>query len=208
VAIRYPGLPLVLAGFSFGSWVGLRAGCEDQRVMELIGLGIPVNNVDFLICPGVTKPKLFVHGSNDEFGNSAKAREFVALLPGDNRFVEVKRVDHFFAGKLNELDAAVTDWMLERHPELSLDGGLKSHPFLKTLAEFLDRAGGMFTSPRIGFDVFYAKTFRRVPWLSRVKSGRIAVNARHHYAIPRHRRQKTADPVQLALQKRSTPQSA
>src|SRR6478752_4547962 len=39
--------PLVVAGFSFGSWVGLRVGCEDARVKRLIGIGAPVNDSDF-----------------------------------------------------------------------------------------------------------------------------------------------------------------
>ena len=38
---RYPGLPVVLAGFSFGSYVGLRVGAIDDRVQAMIGLGIP-----------------------------------------------------------------------------------------------------------------------------------------------------------------------
>src|ERR1700704_6373883 len=42
---KYPDVPLLLAGFSFGSWVGLRAGCSDSRVMELIGLGLPVGDL-------------------------------------------------------------------------------------------------------------------------------------------------------------------
>src|SRR5271154_2756356 len=41
--MQYPNVPLLLAGFSFGSWVGLRVGCEDSRVTNLIGLGIPAN---------------------------------------------------------------------------------------------------------------------------------------------------------------------
>jgi len=27
----FPGMLLLLAGFSFGSWVGLRVGCADER---------------------------------------------------------------------------------------------------------------------------------------------------------------------------------
>src|SRR6266700_8352116 len=45
LAAEYPGAPILLAGFSFGSWVGLRAGCKDSRVAELIGLGLPVGNL-------------------------------------------------------------------------------------------------------------------------------------------------------------------
>src|SRR5271166_4366784 len=47
LAAEFTRVPLLLAGFSFGSWVGMRVGCEDQRVTHLIGLGIPVNNTDF-----------------------------------------------------------------------------------------------------------------------------------------------------------------
>ncbi len=42
LATEYPQVPLLLAGFSFGSWVGLRVGCGDARVTALIGLGLPV----------------------------------------------------------------------------------------------------------------------------------------------------------------------
>ncbi len=35
LANEFPGRPILLAGFSFGSWVGLRVGCEDARVTAL-----------------------------------------------------------------------------------------------------------------------------------------------------------------------------
>ncbi len=34
LSAEFPGKPIVLAGFSFGSWVGLRVGCEDARVTQ------------------------------------------------------------------------------------------------------------------------------------------------------------------------------
>lgn len=107
---KFPGMPVLLAGFSFGAWVGLRVGCEDPRVSHLIGLGVPVNSTDFSFLRECDKPKLFVHGSNDEHGAIAKVKALVASLPGENRLVVVEGVDHFFAGKLNELDAAITNW--------------------------------------------------------------------------------------------------
>lgn len=110
---KFPGVPLLLAGFSFGAWVGLRAGCAEPRVSHLIGLGLPVNNTDFSFLRECHKPKLFVHGSNDEHGAIAKVKALVASLPGENHLVVVEGVDHFFAGKLNELDAAITNWLRE-----------------------------------------------------------------------------------------------
>ena len=38
---RYPSIPVIVAGFSFGSYVGLRVGASDDRVQALTGLGVP-----------------------------------------------------------------------------------------------------------------------------------------------------------------------
>jgi uncharacterized protein len=120
LAAEFPYIPLLVAGFSFGSWVGLRVGCADARVRELIGLGIPVNGSDFHYLHECAKRKLFVHGANDKFGTRAKVESLVAELPGENRVVIVEGADHFFAGHLHELDAAITTWLLGNHPELSI----------------------------------------------------------------------------------------
>jgi uncharacterized protein len=114
LASEFPGVPLLLAGFSFGCWVGLRVGCEEARVTELIGLGTPVNNTDFSYLDRCAKPKLFVHGSNDEHGDVRKVEALVASLPGENRMVVVQDAEHFFAGKLDQLDGAITTWLTER----------------------------------------------------------------------------------------------
>src|SRR5271168_1190065 len=76
---EWPNTSLLLAGFSFGSWVGLRAACADARVARLIGLGIPVNSSDFSFLANCPKPKLFVHGENDEHGAIARVREVVRV---------------------------------------------------------------------------------------------------------------------------------
>jgi alpha/beta superfamily hydrolase len=124
LADEFPGVPLLLAGFSFGCWVGLRVGCEDQRVVELIGLGTPVNNSDFSYLESCAKPKLFVHGDNDEFGDVRKVKSLVESLPGENRFVAVPDADHFFTGTLDHVDRAITSWLTDRHLNLSREGTL------------------------------------------------------------------------------------
>jgi len=103
--------PLLLAGFSFGCWVGLRVGCENERVIRLIGIGAPVNSSDFSYLNECAKPKLFVHGSNDEFGDVHKVEVMVKELPGQNELVVVDNVDHFFSGKIGELGSGIVDWM-------------------------------------------------------------------------------------------------
>jgi alpha/beta superfamily hydrolase len=115
---EFPGAPLMFAGFSFGSIVGLREGCQSPEVTQLIGLGLPVNNSDVSFLFKCPKPKLFVHGSNDEHGEVRKLEELVPSLPGENRLVIVEGVDHFFTGKLSAVDRAITVWLRERVPAL------------------------------------------------------------------------------------------
>ena len=110
---NFPARPILLAGFSFGSWVGLRVGCEDPRVTSLIGLGIPVEQIRSFLPRSCAKPKLFIQGENDEFGARTNVEEFVATLPEPKRLVVVSGVDHFFTGKLPEVGAAIDEWIDE-----------------------------------------------------------------------------------------------
>ena len=119
LAEEFPGAPLLLAGFSFGCWVGLRVGCADERVQELIGMGTPVNSSDFSYLLGCEKPKLFVHGANDEHGALGKLEALVKSLPGENRLVVIREADHFFVGKLDHVDGAIRNWVRARHPEIA-----------------------------------------------------------------------------------------
>jgi hypothetical protein len=111
LAEHFPGKPILLAGFSFGAWIGLRVGCEDSRVTKLIGLGIPVNNSDLTYLRACSKPKLIVQGGEDQHGSREKVEALFADIPGPKRLVIVDGVDHFFAGKLDQVGAAITSWL-------------------------------------------------------------------------------------------------
>jgi alpha/beta superfamily hydrolase len=111
LAVEFSGKPLLLAGFSFGCWVGLHVGCEDARVERLIGIGAPVNDSDFSYLLECAKSKLFVHGSQDKFGDIDKVRKLVSELPGGNALAVVDGVDHFFTGKIEELGKVITKWV-------------------------------------------------------------------------------------------------
>ena len=114
LSTEFSSVPLLVAGFSFGCVAGLRAGCEDARVSQLIGLGLPVNSTDVSFLSRCGKPKLFVHGSDDEYGAIEKVKTLVASLPGENHLVVVEDADHFFKGKLEQVDRAITSWIAGR----------------------------------------------------------------------------------------------
>jgi uncharacterized protein len=120
LAAEFPKIPLLVAGFSFGCWVGLRTGCEDPRVKWLIGLGTPVDNTDFSFLTECAKPKLFVQGSSDQFGDAEKLKRLVATFPGENRVVVVEGAEHFFAGKLDQVNRAITEWFAARRSSVNL----------------------------------------------------------------------------------------
>ena len=117
LASEFPGRPILLAGFSFGSWVGLAVGCEDERVSDLIGLGIPVNSVSLSYLRQCTKPKLIIQGGDDQFGSRENVNELFDELPEPKKLVFIETADHFFTGKLDKVTAAIGAWLDERHPD-------------------------------------------------------------------------------------------
>jgi alpha/beta superfamily hydrolase len=117
LAEEFPGLPILLAGFSFGSWVGLRVGCEDRRVTDLMGLGIPVDSSNMTFLRECTKPKLFVQGANDQFGSRENVELLFRTLPEPKELTFVENADHFFTGHLGEMAEAIDAWLNKIHPE-------------------------------------------------------------------------------------------
>ena len=112
----YPGLRILLCGFSFGARVGLDVGINDPRVAYLIGIGTPLEKYDFSFLTACRKPLLLVHGEHDEFGEVERLRELVADLEKSVpvKLVVVPGADHFFEGRLDELKHAITDWTTEQ----------------------------------------------------------------------------------------------
>lgn len=111
VADEFPGLPILVAGFSFGSWVGSRAAAGDARVKDFIGLGLPVDDTDMNYLSEYRKPKLIIQGGGDGFGARETVEALFARLPQPKRLVIVEGADHFFTGRLPEVAAAINSWL-------------------------------------------------------------------------------------------------
>jgi alpha/beta superfamily hydrolase len=110
--------PILFAGFSFGSSVGLRTCCGDPRVRGLVALGLPVNaggrEYHYRYLAACGQPKLFISGTQDEFGPRAEVEAVVAAAAPPAELVFVEGADHFFAGKLEPMQQALNAW-LETH---------------------------------------------------------------------------------------------
>jgi alpha/beta superfamily hydrolase len=112
---RFPGLPLLVGGFSFGATTALRVGLHDDRVRAAFALGLPLSHLpDTSFLDGSCIPRLFVQGARDEFGPEAALRAVVEPLPAPREVVVVPDADHFFGGHLDELFEAVRGWAARR----------------------------------------------------------------------------------------------
>jgi uncharacterized protein len=113
---KYPGEPVTLAGFSFGSRFGTEVGAADGRVVRLISIGSPVDKYNYDYLKSNNKPILFVHCAQDEYGSVEKLRRLVESLPAaaEAKLVVFENCGHFFDAKLNELKKAITDWIFKQ----------------------------------------------------------------------------------------------
>jgi alpha/beta superfamily hydrolase len=107
-AERLGGLPLVAGGFSFGAAAALRAIAGDGRVVALVAAGLPLATESGANLARPLVPALFIAGERDAFGPP----RLLADLAGDSsEIVVVPGADHFFDGKLPELERAIARFL-------------------------------------------------------------------------------------------------
>lgn len=110
---KYLEWPITVCGFSFGARVGMEVGIAEARVTSLISIGTPVDKYDFSFLAACRKPILFVHGDRDEFGNVDRLRALVSQVAAntDAQLEVIPNADHFFEGRLNELQRVLGEWV-------------------------------------------------------------------------------------------------
>ena len=113
MAAESPGTELWAAGFSFGAYVALTAGAEDDRICTLIGILPPVNRYDFTLVTKSTKPKFIIHGEADELIPLKQVREFYAQLADPKELVEIDRANHLYDGQVSEVADALEDLLAD-----------------------------------------------------------------------------------------------
>ena len=114
LSAEFAGKPILLAGFSFGAYVGLQVGCEDARVKEVVGAGLPVDHSDLSYLTQCKKAKLILQSTHDQYGSRARTEALYEKLPEPKKLVFIEAGDHFFAGNLPQTGAALGEWLRER----------------------------------------------------------------------------------------------
>jgi uncharacterized protein len=104
---RYPELPFTLAGFSFGSRIILKLGCEIPGASRLIAVGFPAGDTASLALGAREIPRVFIQSTHDQYGPTEAMESYFAALEGPKELIWVEARDHFFAGALDEFEEAV-----------------------------------------------------------------------------------------------------
>ena len=109
---KHPDKPVIAGGFSFGSWVASRAGCEVDFIRALFLIGAPVNKYDFGYLAHCEKPMLFLHGTQDDHGDVAKLEKVVEHIRNAESVI-VTGADHFFTKQIEAVEETLRSWAEE-----------------------------------------------------------------------------------------------
>jgi len=110
---RYPQLPFVLAGFSFGAKIIQKLGCGSEAKL-LIAAGFPAKTTDWNEYAHCTVPRVFVHSTHDEFGPREEFERYYAAARGEKHVVWIEARDHFFSDALDAVEEAVNSFARPR----------------------------------------------------------------------------------------------
>jgi len=124
--------PLIVAGYSFGAAMALRACCGlsqtrgegsqgAPKVRALIVLGLPMQSSGsayrcYSYSRDLAIPKLFLSGDCDEFAPAMQLVELVASAAEPKRLILLHGADHFFMGHLAAMQRAMAEWLKEQLP--------------------------------------------------------------------------------------------
>lgn len=111
LAERYPRLPLVVAGFSFGSRIALRCWEGARRV---IVAGFPTIYREYSVLDQCPVLRVFIQSTHDEFGPREQLQILYDRLWGPKRLRWVEARDHFFTGALDAFEQVIRDEGLPR----------------------------------------------------------------------------------------------
>jgi uncharacterized protein len=118
-------LPVIVAGFSFGASMAVRACCKSNpekstraSVRALAALGLPTQGFgqrfkyEYLAQCGL--PKLFLSGDGDGYAPAEQLEAVVQGASNPRELIFISESDHFFSGRLEAMQHALAGWLKEQ----------------------------------------------------------------------------------------------
>ncbi len=109
--IEQPEVDFIFAGFSFGSYVTYRAAAQYPHRL-LISVAPAIHHYDYQEFNPAPSPWLIIQGEEDEVVPAKLVFEFAKCAQPEIPVIHFPDTTHFFHGKLIELKAKLTDYLL------------------------------------------------------------------------------------------------
>jgi alpha/beta superfamily hydrolase len=106
---------LLVAGFSFGSWVGLQAALGDERVAGLLAVAPPVNFYDYSAIATAAEPLSVIYGLQDELVPAQDVQAWLGTLKRPHLATAVEQAGHLFHARLAALRDGVRATLRSLH---------------------------------------------------------------------------------------------
>ena len=119
---RYPSLPFLVAGFSFGSRIALRIGCETPRPFAAISVGSPASYWEQANFGRCDVPRIFIQSTHDQYGPRETMQKYFDSLSGPRKIVWIEARNHFFSDGLDTFEKALVE-VVETEFALNTPGG-------------------------------------------------------------------------------------
>jgi len=102
--------PLLVGGFSFGSFMGLQVGMHHPQTRGLLGIGLPLDRYRFEFLDGNTLPLLLISGAEDPFCPADELRQLAQRLGPQVELHILANDGHLLLDSLPEVQALVTSF--------------------------------------------------------------------------------------------------
>ena len=108
-----PEAQFIFSGFSFGSYVTYRVAAQHPHRL-LISVAPAIHHYDYLEFNPVPNPWLIAQGEEDEVVPPQVVFDFAAQAQPEIPVIRFADTTHFFHGKLLELNAKLTDYIVSQ----------------------------------------------------------------------------------------------
>ena len=104
-----PHVPLVLLGYSFGSWCAIRHAVTDPRVAAVVAIGLPAKLYPLVEIQRLHRPIAVIQGSEDEVTTPDLVEPLLERARPKGRLHVIPGASHLFPGRTHEAAAAVVE---------------------------------------------------------------------------------------------------
>ena len=110
-----------VAGFSFGSWIGMQLLMRRPEITSFISVAPPANSYDFTFLAPCPSSGLMVLGDSDQIVTAESVSKLVEKLSAQRGIIIdnilIPGANHFFTGKIDEMMKVVDDYLDKHLPE-------------------------------------------------------------------------------------------